>query len=116
MKKCKENQDHTLTTKLEKTNKPERIMTHYFNCKGQSHLLNQMCQTDTSIIKVEIYMMMKVIKQIRRVKIFLRQSGSKPNPKYLNLLERKSQNLQTNQKSSDKKEKTKSPETKKDKF
>lgn len=47
MKKCKENQDHTLTTKLEKTNKPERIMTHYFNCKGQSHLLNQMCQTDT---------------------------------------------------------------------
>lgn len=47
MKKCKENQDHTLTTKLEKTNKPERIMTHYFNCKGQRHLLNQMCQTDT---------------------------------------------------------------------
>lgn len=61
-------------------------------------------------------MMMKVIKQIRRVKIFLRQSGSKPNLRYLNLLERKSQNLQTNQKSSDKKEKTKSPETKKDEF
>lgn len=32
---------------MEKTNKPERIMTLYLNCKGQSHLLNQMCQTDT---------------------------------------------------------------------
>lgn len=75
LKKCKENQDHTLTTKLEKTNKPERIMTHYFNCKGQSHLLNQMCQTDTDNVNHNKG------GNIYDVKIFLGQSGSKTKPK-----------------------------------